>query len=52
MLKRGYSSAGTLGHGSKLILLLADRVYLLTGPEGTTVVLVQGRNQPQPAWAT
>ena len=42
-LEKGYSSAGTLGHGMKLMLSTADRVWLLTGPLGTTVVLEQDR---------
>jgi hypothetical protein len=27
-----------------------DRVYLLTGPTGTTVVLEMDRDPPLPAW--
>jgi len=27
-----------------------DRIYLLTGPEGTTVVLEHERNPPLPHW--
>lgn len=49
-LERGYSSAGTLGHGFWMILKTADRLYLLTGPTGTTVVLEQEREPPQPVW--
>lgn len=49
-LERGYSSAGTLGHGFWMMLRFADRVYLLTGPSGTTVVLEQERAAPPPAW--
>jgi len=45
-LARGYSTASTLGHGFKLIIGMIDRVYLLTGPEGTTVVLAHGSTQP------
>jgi PAS domain S-box-containing protein len=36
-LVRGYSTAGTLGMGYKAILSVADKVYLATGPEGTTL---------------
>ncbi len=36
-LTRGYSTAGTLGMGYKLMLSFADQVYLATGPDGTTV---------------
>jgi anti-sigma regulatory factor (Ser/Thr protein kinase) len=49
-LHRGYTTAGTLGHGFKLLLNTADRVWLLTGPTGTTVVLEQGRHAPPPGW--
>jgi len=51
MLRKGYSSAGTLGHGFKMIHAFADRVYLLTGPDGTTVVIEQGRTALTPSWA-
>jgi anti-sigma regulatory factor (Ser/Thr protein kinase) len=50
-LERGYSSAGTLGHGFWMMLKTCDAVYLLTGPTGTTVVLEQGRTAPPPHWA-
>ena len=49
-LKRGYTTAGTLGHGFKMMLQTADRLWLLTGPMGTTVVLEQGREAPLPNW--
>lgn len=49
-LKKGYSSAGTLGHGMKMMLSTSDRVFLLTGPTGTTVVLEQERQSPSPDW--
>lgn len=38
-LEPGYSSAGTLGQGFSIITQAADRVWLLTGPGGTTLVL-------------
>ena len=38
-LTRGYSTAGTLGMGYKTMISLADRVYLSTGPGGTTVAI-------------
>jgi PAS domain S-box-containing protein len=38
-LRRGYSTAGTLGMGYKVMISYADRVFLATGPEGTTVAL-------------
>lgn len=36
-LTKGYTTAGTLGMGYKVMIKFADRVYLATGPEGTTV---------------
>jgi PAS domain S-box-containing protein len=38
-LVKGYSTAGTLGMGYKAIISMADRVYLVTGPTGTTVAI-------------
>ena len=35
-LERGYTTVGTLGHGFWLMLNLVDRLWLLTGPDGTT----------------
>jgi anti-sigma regulatory factor (Ser/Thr protein kinase) len=49
-LERGYTTAGTLGHGMKIVLDTVDRVYLLTGEDGTTVVMEQDREEPPPAW--
>lgn len=49
-LDRGYTTAGSLGHGFKMVLATADRVRLLTGPDGTTVVLEMGRDVPKPGW--
>jgi PAS domain S-box-containing protein len=49
-LWRGKSTAGTLGHGFWLMLQACDRVYLLTGPQGTTVVVEQDRTPPQAPW--
>jgi anti-sigma regulatory factor (Ser/Thr protein kinase)/DNA-binding response OmpR family regulator len=49
-LERGYSSAGTFGHGFWMMLKATDRTYLLTGPQGTTVVIEQDRVAPSPAW--
>lgn len=43
-LLKGYTTAGTLGFGMKMMLSLVDRVYLLTGSGGTTVVLEQSRD--------
>jgi PAS domain S-box-containing protein len=36
-LRPGYSTTGTLGMGYKMMIQFADKVYLATGPEGTTV---------------
>ncbi|MEO7715176.1 MAG: PAS domain S-box protein [Capsulimonas sp.] len=40
-LEKGYTTAGTLGHGMKMMLRAVDRVYLRTTPNGATVVLEQ-----------
>jgi len=49
-LARGFSTKATLGHGLKLMIDTADRLYLLTGPGGTAVVIEQGRTAPTPNW--
>lgn len=49
-LKRGYTTAGTMGYGFKMILQVVDKVFLLTGVAGTTVVLEQERTPKAPAW--
>ena len=49
-LERGFTTAGSLGHGFWMMLRTCDRVWLLTGPSGTTVVLEQDRTPPEPAW--
>lgn len=41
-LERGFTTAGTLGHGFKLILETADIVWLHTNEHGTTVVVGHG----------
>lgn len=50
VLEKGVSTAGTLGHGFWLMLRTCDRVHLLTGPFGTTVVLEVDRTPPAPIW--
>jgi len=48
-LMKGYSGiggAGGFGHGFFLMLAYVDTIHLLTGPEGTTVVLEQQRTAP------
>ena len=49
-LEKGFSSVGTMGHGFWMMLQTCDRIFLLTGPGGTTVVLEQERQTPEPAW--
>lgn len=49
-LERGFTTAGSLGYGFWMMLKTADRAWLLTGPEGTTVVLEQDRAKPTPTW--
>ncbi|MBC7808416.1 MAG: PAS domain-containing protein [Akkermansiaceae bacterium] len=49
-LEKGASTAGTLGHGFWMILHTCDRVWLLTGAGGTTIVLEQDRTAPEPEW--
>jgi anti-sigma regulatory factor (Ser/Thr protein kinase) len=49
-LEKGFSTGGSLGHGFFLMLQTCDRVHLLTGTGGTTVVLEQERNAPEPGW--
>ncbi|BDI28262.1 hypothetical protein CCAX7_003130 [Capsulimonas corticalis] len=51
-LSRGFSTKATLGHGLKMMLETIDRLYLLTGPGGTTVVLEQYAERPIPRWLT
>ncbi|MGO8673060.1 MAG: PAS domain S-box protein [Capsulimonadaceae bacterium] len=49
-LSRGYSTSATLGHGFKIVLQTVDRIWLRTGPGGTTVVLDQQKVAPTPTW--
>jgi anti-sigma regulatory factor (Ser/Thr protein kinase) len=49
-LERGFTTAGSMGHGFWMMLKTADRVWLLTGSDGTTVVIEQDRAEPEPAW--
>jgi len=44
-LEKGYTTAGTMGYGWFLTLQTVDRIWLLTGPSGTTVVLEMGRER-------
>ncbi|WP_165864191.1 CHASE3 domain-containing protein [Capsulimonas corticalis] len=49
-LERGYSSAGSLGHGFWLMLKMCDKISLLTGSQGTSVVLDQAKTAQGAAW--
>jgi PAS domain S-box-containing protein len=48
-LERGWTTGG-FGHGWWYILKAVDRVYLLTGPTGTTVVLEMDKDVAAPEW--
>jgi PAS domain S-box-containing protein len=50
-LEKGYTTAGTMGYGWFLTLRTVDRVWLRTGPSGTTIVLEQDAAPPEPVWA-
>lgn len=45
-LKRGYTTAVSLGMGYKVMITVADEVYLATGPSGTTVAVEMRLNEP------
>ena len=49
-LSKGYTTIGSFGHGMKMMLESTDRVWLLTGPAGTTVVLEQDCESSPPNW--
>ncbi|HEX5322360.1 MAG TPA: PAS domain S-box protein [Capsulimonadaceae bacterium] len=49
-LERGFTTHGTLGHGFWLMLNTCDRIWLLTGTSGTTVVLEQDGQIAEPEW--
>lgn len=49
-MERGYTTAGSFGHGFWLMLKTVDNIWLLTGTTGTTVVIEQFRTPPEPAW--
>ncbi len=50
-LERGYTTAGSLGHGFWMMLKTADRIWVCSpAPSGTTLVLEQGREAPEPGW--
>lgn len=45
-LTRGYTTARSLGMGYKAMLMVADTVYLATGPDGTTVGIAMACHPP------
>ena len=49
-LERGYTTAGSMGQGFWIMLHTCDRVWLLTGGEGTTVVLEQDATPSETAF--
>jgi hypothetical protein len=51
-LERGYTTAGSLGHGLKMMLQTADSTWLLTGEAGTTVIIQLARSAPAESWLT
>jgi PAS domain S-box-containing protein len=48
-LERGWTSAGSLGHGFWIMLHTTDRIWLLTDRGGTTVVIEQAAVSPEMA---
>jgi CheY-like chemotaxis protein len=49
-LQAGFTTAGTMGVGFWLVLQTCDRIFLLTGPAGTIIVLELDRTPPLPPW--
>ncbi|MEI6915420.1 MAG: PAS domain S-box protein, partial [Armatimonadota bacterium] len=49
-LEAGFTTAGSFGHGFWMMLEMADRMWLLTGDTGTTVVIEQHAKRPEPTW--
>lgn len=48
VLLRGFSTKPSLGLGYSIMLEACDRILLATDEEGTTVVLVKEKNEPEP----
>lgn len=46
-LVHGYSTVGTLGMGYKMMIAAADKVYLATGPDGTTLACLVGLREAE-----
>ncbi len=51
-LEKGFTTAGTLGHGIKMMIHTADKTWLLTGTNGTTLLLEQRAHPPEPSRAS
>jgi len=51
-LLKGHSGGTSFGHGFFIMLRTVDAIWLLTGPQGTTVVLEQSAIAPEPDWFT
>ncbi len=49
-LQRGFTTTGTMGHGFWIMFKTADRIWMCTGPQGTTVVMEQDRVAPLAPW--
>jgi PAS domain S-box-containing protein len=49
-LEKGYTTTGTMGHGMKIILQTVDRVWLMTGPGGTVMVIEQDKEPVKRGW--
>lgn len=47
-LRRGYSTKVSMGMGYSIMIEVADRVMLSTGPQGTTVVLITNLKEAAP----
>lgn len=47
-LKRGFTTARSLGMGYKAMLSIADKIYLATGPGAGTTVAIEMTLHPQP----
>jgi|GEM_PF-2128838 len=51
-LTKGYSTAASLGMGYKVMIEFADKLYLSTGSEGTTVAIEKGLRERETARET
>lgn len=48
VLQKGFTTAGTMGYGFKMMVQTCDRMWLLTGGQGTTIVLEKDKIPPVP----